>query len=51
MFPLFASRVHRQTELDGFWTCDEEQARAAEATGLGVKLFWALETAALVFNV
>ena len=34
-----ARRLHRLIAIDQFWTCDEEQSRAAKAAGLSVRLF------------
>jgi predicted nucleic acid-binding protein len=34
-----ASRVHHLLGLDEFWTCDQEQSKAAKAAGLRVRLF------------
>ena len=34
-----ARRLNRLLPLDQFWTCDEEQSRAARAAGLRVRLF------------
>ena len=34
-----ARRIHLLTGIDGFWTCDDEQAKAAKAAGLKVRLF------------
>ncbi|MHB8736284.1 MAG: hypothetical protein ACYC6M_13365 [Terriglobales bacterium] len=34
-----ARRMHLLHGLDEFWTCDAEQARAAKAAGLQVRLF------------
>jgi predicted nucleic acid-binding protein len=34
-----ARRLHLLSGIDGFWTCDEEQAKAAKAAGLRVRLF------------
>ena len=34
-----ARRLHFLSGLDGFWTCDAEQSKAAKAAGLRVRLF------------
>jgi predicted nucleic acid-binding protein len=34
-----ARRIHLMTGIDGFWTCDDQQAKAAKAAGLKVRLF------------
>lgn len=34
-----ARRLHLLSGIDGFWTCDREQARAAKEIGLNVRLF------------
>lgn len=34
-----ARRAQLQGGIDGFWTCDDEQAKAARAAGLKVRLF------------
>jgi hypothetical protein len=34
-----ARRLHLLSGLDGFWTCDAEQAKAAKTAGLRVHLF------------
>jgi len=34
-----ARRLHLLSGIDGFWTCDDQQAKAAKAAGLKVRLF------------
>jgi predicted nucleic acid-binding protein len=34
-----ARRLHLLSGIDGFWTCDAQQAEAAKAAGLQVRLF------------
>ena len=34
-----ARRLHLLSGIDGFWTCDEEQSKAAKAAGLQLRLF------------
>lgn len=34
-----ARRLNLLSELDSFWTCDREQANAAKAAGLKIRLF------------
>jgi predicted nucleic acid-binding protein len=36
-----ARRLHLLSSLDVFWTCDEQQSKAAKVAGLNVRLFGA----------